>query len=63
MFQLVIIVNWTQYYNEKNVIIGDDCSLGSNNVIRNTLIKNNVKILDNYVIGKHGHGFLLKTKI
>ena len=48
---------------EKNVIIGDDCSLGSNNVIRNTLIKNNVKILDNCVIGKHGFGFFpIKNK-
>ena len=42
---------------EKNVVIGDNCSIGSNNIIRNTLIKNNVKILDNCVIGKHGFGF------
>ena len=42
---------------KKNVIIGDNCSIGSNNVIRNTFIKDNVKILDNCVIGKHGFGF------
>ncbi|WP_145597548.1 UDP-3-O-(3-hydroxymyristoyl)glucosamine N-acyltransferase [Candidatus Pelagibacter sp. FZCC0015] len=42
---------------EKNVIIGDDCSIGSNNIIRNAILKNNVKILDNCVIGKHGFGF------
>ena len=42
---------------EKNVIIGNNCSIGSNTIIRNCLIKNNVKILDNCVIGKHGFGF------
>ena len=45
---------------EKNVIIGDDCSIGSNTIIRNTLIKNSVRILDNCVIGKHGFGFFPK---
>ena len=42
---------------EKNVVIGDNSSIGSNNIIRNSWIKNNVKILDNCVIGKHGFGF------
>jgi len=42
---------------EKNVIIGNNCSIGSNIIIRNTLIKDDVKILDNCVIGKHGFGF------
>jgi UDP-3-O-[3-hydroxymyristoyl] glucosamine N-acyltransferase len=42
---------------EKNVSIGNDCSIGSNTIIRNSLISNNVKILDNCVLGKHGFGF------
>ncbi|MDB3995706.1 UDP-3-O-(3-hydroxymyristoyl)glucosamine N-acyltransferase [Candidatus Pelagibacter sp.] len=42
---------------EKNVSIGKDCTIGSNTIIRNTFIKNNVRILDNCVIGKHGFGF------
>jgi len=42
---------------EKNVSIGNSCSIGSNTIIRNSLISNNVKILDNCVIGKHGFGF------
>jgi len=45
---------------EKNVIIGNNCSIGSNTIIRNTLIKNNVKVLDNCIIGKHGFGFFPK---
>ena len=42
---------------EKNVSIGSYCSIGSNVIIRNTIIKNHVKILDNCVLGKHGFGF------
>ncbi len=42
---------------EKNVVLGDHCSIGSNTIIRNSIIHNNVKILDNCVIGKHGFGF------
>ena len=42
---------------EKNVSIGDNCSIGSNTIIRNSLISNDVKVLDNCVIGKHGFGF------
>ena len=42
---------------EKNVIIGNDCSIGSNVIIRNSLIGDNVHILDGCVIGKKGFGF------
>ena len=42
---------------EKNVSIGDNCSIGSNTIIRNSLISNGVKVLDNCVVGKHGFGF------
>ncbi len=42
---------------EKNVVIGENCSIGSNNIIRNTKVKNNVRILDHCTIGKHGFGF------
>ena len=42
---------------EKNVQIGSDCSIGSNVIIRNTIIKDNVSILDGCVIGKKGFGF------
>ena len=42
---------------EKNVIIGNDCSIGSNVIIRNSLIGDNVQILDGCVIGKKGFGF------
>ena len=42
---------------EKNVNIGNNCTIGSNVIIRNSLIKNNVHILDGCVIGKKGFGF------
>jgi len=42
---------------EKNVSMGYNCSIGSNCIVRNSYIKDNVKILDNCVIGKHGFGF------
>ena len=42
---------------EKNVTIGSNCSIGSNVIIRNTIVKDNVNILDGCVIGKKGFGF------
>ena len=42
---------------EKNVNIGSDCSIGSNVILRNTIINDNVKILDSCIIGKKGFGF------
>jgi len=48
---------------EKNVNIGNNCSIGSNTIIRNTIIKDNVRILDGCVVGKHGFGFFpMKNK-
>ena len=42
---------------EQNVSIGNNSFVGSNVILRNTLIKDDVNILDNCVIGKHGFGF------
>ena len=42
---------------ESNVIIGKNCSIGSNTIIRNTIVKDNVNILDGCIIGKKGFGF------
>ena len=42
---------------ESNVIVGDNCSIGSNVIIRSTILKDNINILDNCVIGKKGFGF------
>ena len=49
--------DFSKALSEKNVVIENNCSIGSNSIIRNTIINNNVKILDNCVIGKHGFGF------
>ena len=46
---------------EKNVNIGDNCSIGSNTIIRNTILKNHIKVLDGCVIGKKGFGFFPKN--
>ena len=45
---------------ESNVVVGNNCSIGSNVIIRNTIIKNEVNILDGCVIGKKGFGFFPK---
>ena len=47
---------------EKNVSIGNDCSIGSNCIVRSSFIGDNVRILDNCVIGKHGFGFFPDNK-
>ena len=48
---------------EKNVIIGNDCSIGSNTIIRNTILKNHIKVLDGCVVGKRDLVSFLIIKI
>ena len=49
---------------EKNVVIGNNCSIGSNTIIRNTILKNNVNILDGCVLEKKDLVFFqIKLKI
>ena len=47
---------------EKNIIIGSNCSIGSNVIIRNSILHNDVHILDGCVIGKKGFGFFPNRK-
>jgi UDP-3-O-[3-hydroxymyristoyl] glucosamine N-acyltransferase len=47
---------------ESNVSIGNNCTIGSNVIIRNSLVKNNVHILDGCIIGKKGFGFFPDNK-
>ncbi len=42
---------------ESNVVIGDDCKIGNNVIIKNCIIGNKTVILDGAVIGKKGFGF------
>ena len=43
---------------ENNVKIGINCCVGSNVILRNSIIEDNVHILDGAVIGKKGFGFI-----
>jgi len=44
------------------VVIGDNCSIGSNVILRKAILKNNVNILDGCIIGKKGFGFFPNVK-
>ena len=46
---------------EKNVKIGNNCFIGSNVIVRNSIIEDNVHLLDGAVIGKKGFGFIPKN--
>ncbi len=47
---------------ESNVSMGANCVIGSNVLIKNTIVGNNVRILDGSVIGKKGFGFFPNDK-
>ncbi len=47
---------------ESNVKVGSNSQIGSNILIKNSLIGNNVRILDGSVIGKKGFGFMPRNK-
>ena len=43
---------------EQNVMIGNNCHIGSNVILRNTLLEDNVHVLDFAIVGKKGFGFI-----
>ena len=47
---------------ESNVKIGSNSQIGSNILIKNSIIGNNVRILDGSVLGKKGFGFMPGNK-